>query len=482
MDHVKEAIAGIKWTTLSSLCNAALQLLLLLLMSQVFTPAQFGIYAIVNIVLAFSQNFIDAGISNALFTQKDFSRLQLSSLYWLNILTGWFLALVLFLIAPAVALFYHEKELLYLIRTGSILFVIMPPAMQFRYLLQKDFSFNFLAKAEISGTALYFCVASILILLKFGPISLLVALIARHLLEGTLLVFKGVSFHKPSLNFNYKAIKPFLRFGYFQMGEKMLDYLNQQMDVILIGKLLSVSELGYYAFAKNLVMRPLYIINPIITRITVPLFAKVNDQRLALRNMYLQTINLVSIINFPIYFLLLILAPSVIPAVFGIKWLPSILPLQILCFYAMIIAASNPVGGLFISRNRAELAFWWNFALMLLSTLILYVSGHWGAIGVASGLLILQIVVLLPAYHIVIKPLAKLRLKQYLKSIYQPFLLAGFPAIIPLVLNFLPWQGPTWFIPLAQFVLYSSFFLVYLYKSRPDMIEKIRIIVFKKAA
>lgn len=61
------------------------------------------------------------------------------------------------------------------------------------------------------------------------------------------------------------------------MGEKTLNYLNVQIDTVLIGKLLGVEALGIYFVAKQIIMRVLQLFNPIIARVAFPTMAKIQN-------------------------------------------------------------------------------------------------------------------------------------------------------------------------------------------------------------
>ena len=67
--------------------------------------------AMLNAVLGLAQTFGQMGISNAIISRTDVTREQLSSLYWLNILSGCGLFLIVVGITPLTVMFYHEPRL-----------------------------------------------------------------------------------------------------------------------------------------------------------------------------------------------------------------------------------------------------------------------------------------------------------------------------------------------------------------------------------
>ena len=148
-DLKKQAIGGVKWTSLSTGVRSILQLIQLLVLARFLSADDFGLIAIVMVVIGFSQLFMDMGISNAIIHKQNITTEQLSSLYWLNIFSGAVLTIIVYFIAPFVANFYNNAEIIPLLQLLSLSFIINAFANQYRVLLRKELKFNVLAKVEV---------------------------------------------------------------------------------------------------------------------------------------------------------------------------------------------------------------------------------------------------------------------------------------------------------------------------------------------
>ena len=95
-DLKKQAIGGVKWTSLSAGVRTVLQLIQLIVLARFLSAEDFGLVAIVMVVIGFSQLFMDMGISNAIIHKQNTTDIQLSSLYWLNIFSGMTLTFIMF--------------------------------------------------------------------------------------------------------------------------------------------------------------------------------------------------------------------------------------------------------------------------------------------------------------------------------------------------------------------------------------------------
>lgn len=430
MNIKKTILNGLKWTSLSSIIIAILQIIQISILARYLSSEDFGLMAIVMVVIGFCKIFSDMGISNAIIHHEYNTTIQLSSLYWLNILIGFFLFFLISLLSPLISSFYNEPKLTELIILLSMSFIIQSFGNQYKILFQKELNFNIIAKIEISSNIISFLTAIILVLSDNGIYSLVFSSLMNITITSLLFLFFGRKNHIPQLIFSIKEIKQYLNFGAYQTGQSTLNYFNSQFDVILIGKLLGTEALGVYSIVKQLAMRPAQIINPIITKITFPVLAKLQDNRDKLKDVYLKTIYYVTLINFPIYALLSILSEPIILILFGKEWEDAIPILRILAIYFMIRSIGNPIGSLVMAKGKVHLEFWWNVGMFLIFPLSIYGGSYWGINGVAVSLTLLMIIVVIPIWFFMVNPLCHATLKEYINSFSTNFLLTITCAVI----------------------------------------------------
>ncbi len=424
MSLKSKAISGVKWTTLSTVVVTILQLVQLAILARFLDPSAFGLMALVMVVIGFSQAFLDMGISNAIIHKQDITREQLSTLYWVNILAGILLFGIISLVAPFVAEFYKEPELTELIMLVAITFIIQPFGQQFMILWQKEMRFSEIAKIDIVNKSISLLVSAYLAYKGYGVYALVYGTLAGIISQTVQFMYIGLKEHKPSFVFRVSEIKEFLSFGLYQMGEKSINYFNSQIDVILIGKLLGTETLGVYSIAKQLIMRPAQVINPIITKVTFPTMAKVQNDMKQLKNIYLKTINYLSSVNFPIYVFLFIMSQEIVIILFGRDWIMAAPIVQILSVYGALRSIGSPVGSLLLAKGKASWGFWWNTGLFFYRPLGLWISSQWGLIGISWGLVFLSASVMIPSWYFLVRPLCGAAFIEYYKEIFIPMSIA----------------------------------------------------------
>ena len=178
-------------------------------------------------------------------------------------------------------------------------------------------------------------------------------------------------------------------------------------------------------------MRPAQIINPIITKVTFPTMAKIQDDTPRLKNIYLKTINYLSSVNFPIYAFIFIFAHDIVMVMFGEKYFEAIYIMQILAIWGALRSTGNPVGSLLMAKGKANWGFWWNLGLLFYVPVGIYVGSHWGLEGVSWALIFLSFPIgMIASWYFLVQPLCGAGFVEYHKEIAVPAIVAFCAGIV----------------------------------------------------
>jgi O-antigen/teichoic acid export membrane protein len=96
----------------------------------------------------------------------------------------------------------------------------------------------------------------------------------------------------------------------------------------------------------------------------------------------------------------------------------------------MFRSIGNPVGSLQLAKGRADLGFYWNLGVFLLTPLVIYLGSVYGLIGVAISLLSLQILLHIPNWYFMVRPLCSAGFKEYFNEIIIPLSTAVIASVI----------------------------------------------------
>jgi O-antigen/teichoic acid export membrane protein len=381
----RSVVSGVKWTSASSFVTALLALVQTAILAHLLTPSDFGLVAAAVIVVGFGQAYADVGLSQAIIARQTTDRAVLSSLYWTNVLAGVVVFGLVLAATPLFVAFFDEPRLGSLLPVAALVFLVTPIGYQFQILLQRDLAFSRLAKIEVAAAVVGLAVAVATATGGAGAYALVWSSLARAGAMTVLLVGLGFRAWRPALHLRRADLGGYMGFGLYQMGERSINYLSANVDYLLIGRFLGVEALGFYSIAYQLVTKPLFQLNPVLTRVAFPAFAKRQDDLAALRRGYEQVIRLIGFLVIPLLTGLAVSAPAFVPFVLGDGWDESVRLVQILCLLGILKSLMNPVGSLLLARNRPDLGFNVNAGALLVTIVALSAATAWGVTAVAAA-------------------------------------------------------------------------------------------------
>ena len=386
--------------------------------------------ALVAAVIAFAQIFSDMGISNAIIHHQKISQEELSSLYWLNVLASMVLMLLLILLSPYIALWYHEPRMQPILMLVSLSFLIAALAQQLRVMAEKQLRFQKIAIIELAASLLSFT-TGVLIAFEGGGVYALVLGMLTGVSVTTLLTWCFLAEGwRPLWRLHLGDIKEFLSFGAYMVGFSLINTLNMQADVLIGGRILGTSSLGAFSLPKDLSLRIATIINPIVTRVGLPMMAQAQGDKKLLKSIYLKTLLMTASVNFPLYFMVAIFAPEIVTIMFGSQWQESVSLLRILAFWGLLRSTGNPVGSLVFAIGRPRWMFWWSLGQMLFQVPIFWEGAKYGTQGLAIALLISSAISILAIWYILVRPACGATLSVFSRRFFVPFFISAFAAAI----------------------------------------------------
>lgn len=392
----KKATSGARWTATATVIRVMTQFVQIAILARLLDVSDFGLFEMIMIAMVVGQAFGDAGVNNAIIHFQNATRKELSSLYWLNMLAGWVVFAVTWLVVPLVAELYSEPRLTDLLRYTAVVFVITPIGQQFQLLLERDLRFRRVAFYEVVAIVLGSAISISMAFLGYGVMSLVALIISQGTIKSLLLASYGWRSHRPMFRLHWSECKRFVSFGAYQMAERGLNILGQHLDKLLIGLLIGMEPLGYYGQAYRLIVRPYQVINPIFTRVAFPVFSRVQKDLKRLNSGFLELISVVSAIMFPVYGALMAFAEPVVLIQLSAKFESAIPLMQILSIVGVFYALGNPFGSILLARGRADISFYLNVVRVVGFTGGILIGAQYGVEGIAWALVVVVAGIMFP--------------------------------------------------------------------------------------
>ncbi|MBP2169080.1 lipopolysaccharide exporter [Erwinia toletana] len=482
MNLKEKTFNGAKWSALSSITTIGIGLLQLTLLARLLEPKEFGLLTIAMVILILVDTFSDFGLSNSIIQRKNISETELSTLYWINVVIGVGVFAILFFGSHFFSQLLHQPDLEIIIETLSVAFIIMPQGQQFRALLQKELEFTQISIAEITGALVGFVVTLACAWFKPVAICAIWGFLAAVSVRMLMFCWFGREIYQPKAVFQLDGVKSNLRYGGFLTADNLFNQLSMNIPTMILSRVLGAVITGGYNLAFNIAVMPPAKINPIITRVLFPAFARIQDDQPRLRHNFYKMLSIVGLLNFAALLGLMSVADNFVLFMFGEKWLFIAPVMQILCVVGLLRAISNPIGALVMATALVNVSSKLNALRLVITVPAIWlgvVSG--GVIGAALAFLAIQILYFALNYFFLIRPILGKSGKAYLYSLWMPFKLSLPTYAISYLSGFAFDQVVSVNAVLAlQVVSGAAVYIVMVLVSKEPVIVETRAMLFRK--
>lgn len=421
MNSLNDAHSGIFWSALSRITIHIFQLITLIILARLLEPAEFGLITSSIVVIGFLNIFRDLGVASAIIQKLSVNDKLLSSVYWIVVTIGVTMNILLFFSAPLIADFYNAKELTNILKLLSFNFSITSTTVIHQTLLEKELKFKQIATYEMIAIIVSSVCAIILAYMGFGVWSLVLQNLVNAVSLSIILWIKST--YRPNLLFSFPEIKSIFKFSINLSGFNILNYFVRNSDYILIQKYLGAQPLGYYNIAYRIMLYPLQNITSVFSRVMFPLYSKLQSEHSKLKDMYVQLVNNIAILSFPLMLWITATADILVMSLLGEKW-KSIIPLiLILAPIGMIQSIYTSAGTIYQAKGRTDIWFKWGIVTGIIFISSFIIGLKWGITGVAVGYLIANLITIYPGLLIPFN-LIDLKVKSFLLSFRRTFLIS----------------------------------------------------------
>ncbi|MDE2336851.1 MAG: oligosaccharide flippase family protein, partial [Alphaproteobacteria bacterium] len=261
------------------------QLLVVPFLSRLLSPADYGLVAMAMPFVLFTMMFTDAGVGQSLLRDAAESEDVWSSCFWLTILLGAGLALLIMLVAPLAAGFFKEPPLRPLVTALALVIVPQAAATIPEAYLRHNHRFGTIAWTEAAAIAGGLAAAIIVAFKGGGAWALIAQQLALYTLRFSLTFWR--SGFRPCLSFSLRGLREHLVFGRNVLGANFMMTLTQSQDSLIIGKMLGSWLLGFYTMAFLFVRLPLRIIAGPLEYVIYAHIAPLGNNKALVRRIFL---------------------------------------------------------------------------------------------------------------------------------------------------------------------------------------------------
>lgn len=373
--------AGI-WITGSTVALRLFEVISSVLLARLLVPKIFGVVSIVLFIRNGIDIFTKTSFKAALIYRKNDVEAAADTAWVLNVLRGVVLAVAMFLAAPLIAGFYREPALGPAIRFISVVFVLDGFSNVNMVLFDRALDFKKIAVARLIGGFVYAALVTTLAFALRSLWALLIGMIFNSAYD--LAVSYLIQKKKPRLGFDRGIARDLFHYSKYVTGTGILVYLTTRGDDAVVGKLLDMEQLGFYAYAYAIANFPATHLTRVLSEIVFPSYSAVADDLPKLGQAYLAVHRLVAYVALPVGVLLAVFSREVVVLALGPAWAPAVVPLRILIVFGVVRSFAATTGPVFKAVGRPSVMFWIVLAkLVLILAVLIPLTRLWGLAGAA---------------------------------------------------------------------------------------------------
>ena len=406
-----------------------------MLLARVIAPDQFGLMAVVLAVLALFEAITEVGVAQAVIQNKrGATDAFVNVAWWLGIIRGGLVAVVVLALAEPIAGFYDMPDLAPLLMVAGLSVVFTGLTSPRIYALQREFRFG-ATLVSFQGAGLVATLVTVGLGLWMENVW---ALLLGTVLESFLrfvLSFVMAPF-RPSWRWEAESRRDLFRFTRGMAGLSLLTFLMMQADTIVLAKTVSAEALGIYVMAITLAAFPLAIFSKAVQPLVVPMLARLQDDTDALRATVVRISRLVWLFGLPIVAVMTSVSSPLLVLVYGRpEFGLAAVAFSVYTLFVVVYMASMVTFSVYLAIGRPELQRRFTFVRAGLVLVLLYpLALGWGGTGAALALLL----AMLGAMAVQLESLTRvigLRPGTYLRTVPPGLAAAAVPAGLLAVLD-----------------------------------------------
>jgi O-antigen/teichoic acid export membrane protein len=381
----QKTLSGLFSTGISKVALVGVNLVITGVLANLLSPQDFGLVGMVTVFVGLLSMLGSLGFDSAIVQLQDISQPQMSTLFWVRLFVGAVAAIALTIGAYPISSFYREPRLVGITQCLAVIFVTSSLYQTHRSLLRKELRFSAIASITVASVVGSGVLGVAVALLGGGVWSLVIQSASLDAISAAL--YWRASTWRPNRVFVFKESVPVIRFGLTMTGASFALYLQRNIDMLLIGRILGATPLGYYALAYRIMYSPVRQISYVFTDVLFPSFSQLQNDPDAIRRAYVRSQKWIALVTLPGMTFVSLQANDIILAFFGKAWEPAGTLLRLLAPAGAIQSLAQVGYVIYPVMNRPDLAAKLGLFNCVAIALAVWVGTHWGVAGAAWGIL-----------------------------------------------------------------------------------------------
>lgn len=377
---------ALSWTFFGTMIRALIQFALLIVLTRLLSPEDFGDMALAEASVFLSCIFSRMGVGPFLVQRKEINERQIVAAFTISLISGVIFAAGLASITGLIENFFASEGLSTLVLVMAPSVFLMTIAAVPENLLMRQLSFRAVTLTDLAAYGIgYGIIGLVLALNGAGVWALVIAFVAQDLIKAVIMFWLIPPPRR--LFINAIIFKDFWNFGCGYMLGSAFNQLAQQLDRVIAGRYLGAADLGFYARSHQLLVLPASLFGKVVERVLFPILSSIQSEQQRLANAFLRATATTALLTMPFSAIVCILAPEIVALLFGAGWSDAVGPLQFLSLAIMFRVSYKISDSLTRAKAAVYRRAWRQFIYAVMVFLGSFIGArYFGLAGVAIGI------------------------------------------------------------------------------------------------
>ncbi len=379
--NTKKVVKGLSAQTIVTIMSGLVSIVSFSVMSRLLTKEDFGFYAAITAITVIFSSFTETGIGAALIQRKTLDKRYIDNAFTINLLFALFISILLIVLSAPLSKAIIDESVKKPLQLMAIpLFCHCLTSINYS-MMKRQMKFLRVGIISVTSSLLGLACAVVLALKGFGYYTIIYQSVISAVVMVSLSFFLCDTKYGFALDkTNFKSI---FSFSGWLMASVVFRNIAQQIDRLIMPRLISVQTLGEYVRPKEFIGQISTRMNEIFDTVLFPVLSGFQDEKERLASAFERSYYYMNIFSMLLTIAVVFNGELIIRIFFGADWL-------YLRNLTMIVSCSllfNSIGRLadcyMRSMGMTKQQFYFRVVETIVATISVIVGYRWGVMGVA---------------------------------------------------------------------------------------------------
>ncbi len=340
------------WKILESFLSKGVTLVVSIVLARLLDANVFGLIALTAVFTSLADILLQDGFTSALISKKNCDDVDYSNSIFVSLIIASSLYIVVFFSAPSLASYYDEPQLTGILRVLSLIYFVQIFAAPRTAMVTRQMKFKLLFICNLISSIVSGIIGIVFAYLDFGPWAIVIQRLSQQIIL-TVILFIFIRW-KFKFKLNFKRMLDLTKNTFGIVTGLLINYAGTAIASLVIAKIYSVTDLGYYDKGPSLPMQLSLYTFGAITSVLLPTLVSYQGDIVTIKAIVRRLNRLVAYVLTPMMIGMMLVSKELIVVLFGDNWLPMLKIMQFSCIYYLAMPFMLMNAQIFLSLGHTS--------------------------------------------------------------------------------------------------------------------------------